>query len=169
MLSLLVALLVSSLALSTRAGRLFPSHLDRRNNSSSSTKIRTTVLSSNGTDVTSFFHTRVLYRPHMVAPDPSLTSQDNSSDISPRGTLTYSYLGRPIGGDGLCRSRTATFQHSICKRSLGIASTLQDFLVYCQESDDVYREANPRFTPRPSTANRGGPASTSYEPILPPS
>ena len=157
MLPLLIAILISSLNFSTFAFPQTSLSLYRRNDNSSS-KISTTILSPNGTDITSSFRTMVYYPPKVVAPDPTPTSPDKSSTLNPRGTLTYSYLGRPIGGDGMCRSPTAEFQHSVCKRTLGLTSRVQDFLVYCQESP----------SPQPSTANRGGPAGTSYQRHDPP-
>ena len=47
-------------------------------------------------------------------------------------------------------------------------SSVQEFIVFCQETEEVYAAQNPRFTPRPSTANRGGYAETSYSQHIPP-
>ncbi len=171
--SLLLWLLVTLLTWSAIAHPQISSGLHRRNDSSSFNKLSISVLSPNGTDVTSAFQTRVYYRAKVEIPHPDPNSLNESTptnfaDLNPRGTLTYSYLGRPIGGDGICKSRTAKFQHSVCSRSLGVRSTVQDFVVFCQETEEAYAAQNPRYTPRPSTANRGGHASTSYEPHIPP-
>ena len=165
--SLLIALLLVFFTVQTLSSPHILSLLQRRNDLSSPgpVTINTTILSQNGTDLTPSFHTRVYYQPKIVAPDLNLTGRDI---LSSRGTL--SVLGRPVVD---CRSPTATFQHSHCKHRNGIHGSMQEYLVYCQESDTVQPSSTSqgrRYTPRPrpQTANRGGPAGTSYQPHDPP-
>ena len=176
--SLLIILLSSFSCFVLALPPLSPSLYRRTDNPSS--KISTTILAPNGTDITSSFRTMVYNPRKRVAPDQNITICDDTQKMNPRGTLTTSYLGRPLGGNGFCSSPTAEFQHSICKRSLGVPATIQEFVIYCQETVEqpvptatsrgsrTRLHQSPRPSPRPSTANRGGIASTSYEPHNPP-
>lgn len=174
MLSLLLWISISLLTLSAAAHPRRLSGLHRRNGTSPLGKISTTVLSPNGTDVSSSFQTKVYYTSNIAIPHPDLASLNESTpadfaEINPRGGVTLAYAGRPIGGDAFCtNSRTSIFQGSHCKRTLGIPSTVQEYIVYCQETEEVYATQVRGFRPRPSTANRGGHAETSYGPHIPP-